>query len=348
MTKKISPGKILVVAVLTILIWVWADRAKTEEFTVINAIIKVDTSTDPSLWISINNKTIAAVNKIVLEGSSSKIDKAQKEQRDNRLVFEFFLNPQSISGGELQEAGLHSLNLSEFFRKSQLIKQLGLSVKSCEPTRLDVQVKKLVEKQLKVECIDESGTLRKFETIEPSNITILVPEDWTGNAKIKLTAAEINQAKQSAISKTTYIELPDGQTRSSTTAVKVKLAATEKNQPEYSIKKPTVGFVLSPNLIGKYTVELLNPQEVAVVNISATAEAKEFFEQQEYQILLYISDNDMQPAAGGPGAEKKRKVDYNFPKQFVEKGEIQLKGEPVEARFKLVPIATSQPTVTSP
>jgi hypothetical protein len=87
---------------------------------------------------------------------------------------------------------------------------------------------------------------------------------------------------------------------------------------------------------------------VAVVNISATAEAKDVYEQQEYQILLYISDNDMQPAAGGPGAEKKRKVDYNFPKQFVEKGEIQLKGEPVEARFKLVPIATSQPTVTSP
>ena len=205
MTKKISPGKILIVVVLTILIWVWADRAKTEEFTVTNAIIKVDTSADPRLWISINNKTIAAVNKIVLEGSSSKIDKAQKDRRENKLVFEFFLNPQQLP--ELQEAGLHSLNLAEFFRKSQLIKQLGLSVKSCEPARLDVQVKKLVEKQLNVECIDESGALQEIETIDPDKVDIYVPEDWTGNAKIKLTAAEISQAKSSAITKTAYIEL---------------------------------------------------------------------------------------------------------------------------------------------
>jgi hypothetical protein len=337
MTKKISPGKMLIVAVLTVLIWVWADRAKTEEFVVTNAVIRVDTSADPMLWISINNKTATAINKIVLEGSSSKIDKAQREQRENKLIFEFFLNPQQFS--ELQEAGTHSLNLAEFFRKESVIKQLGLSVKGCEPAKLDVQVKKLVEKQLNVECIDESGALRKVETAEPAKVTILVPDDWTGDAKIKLTAVEINQAKSTAISKTAYIELPDGQTRSSATAVKVKLPAAEKSLPEYSIKKPTVGFVLSPNLIGKYNVELLNPQEVSVVNIRATAEAKDVYEQQEYQILLYISDNDIQ----NPGQDMKRKVDYNFPRQFVRSDEIQLKGEPVEARFRLVPITTGQP-----
>lgn len=340
MTKKISPGKILIVVILTILIWVWADRAKTEEFTVTNAIVKVDTSADPRLWISINNKTIAAVNKMVLEGSSSKIDKAQKDRQENKLVFEFFLNPQQLP--ELQEAGLHSLNLAEFFRKSQLIKQLGLSVKSCEPARLDVQVKKLVDMQLNVECIDESGALQEIETIDPDKVDVYVPEDWTGNAKIKLTAAEISQAKSSAITKSAYIELlPDGQTRSSARSVNVKLASTGKSLPEYSIKKPTVGFVLSQNLTGKcYDIAILNPQEVAVVNIKATKEAKDAYEQQKFQILLYISDDDIQE----PGAEKKRKVDYNFPRQFVEKGEIQLKGDPVEARFKLVPVPTGQPT----
>jgi hypothetical protein len=340
MLKKFSFGKMLIVVVLTVLIWVWADRAKTEEFTVSNTIIKVDSSADPRLWISINNRATAAVEKIIFEGSSSKIDKAQKEQRENRLVFEFFINLQQLP--ELQEAGQHGLNLTEFFRKSQMIRQLGLSVKSCEPDRLDVQVKQLTEKQLNVECVDESGALRKFEAIEPSKVNILVPDDWAGNAKIKLTAAEITQAKSTTITKPAYIELPDGQTRSSTTAVKIKLASTEKVLPEYSIKKPTIGFVLSPNLIGKYTVELLNPQEVAVLNIRATAEARGAYELGEYQILLYISDNDTQ----NPGAEKKRKVDYNFPRQYIENGEIQLKGEAVEARFKLVPVTAGQPAIS--
>jgi hypothetical protein len=337
MKNKFNLGKILIVAVLTVLIWVWADRAKTDEFIVTGAIIRVDTSADPRLWISINNRPIAAVEKIVLEGPSSKTDLAQRQQRDNKLIFEFFLNPQQLP--ELQEAGTHSLNLTEFFRKSAMIKQLGLSVKSCQPARLDVLVKKLVEKQLNVECIDENGTVRKVETIEPAKVTIPVPDDWTGNAKIKLTAVEINQAKSAAITKTAYIELPDGQTRSSpdSSGVKIKLPATEKSLPEYSIKKPTIGFVLSPNLIGKYNVELLNPQEVSVINIRATAEAKDAYEQQEYQIMVYISDSDI-PTAGQSSVEKKRKVDYNFPRQFVRSDEIQLKGEPVEAKFKLVPI----------
>ena len=338
MTKRFRLGKLAIVAVLTILIWVWADRAKTEEFSITNAFIRVDTSADPRLWISITNKATTTVSKIVLEGSSSSIDKAQRDIREKNIAFEFFLNPQQFP--ELLEAGQHSIGLAEFFRKNPLIRQLGLSVKSCVPPRVDIQVQKLVERELNVDCFDEKGEALRTETIEPAKAAIPVPNDWTANARIELTGAEINQAKSVFVTKQPFIKLSDGQIKVSADSVKVRLSPAERVLPEYTLKRPTIGFVLSPNLIGKYNVELLNPQEVSVINIRATTEARSAFEQQTYQILLYISDNDTQ----NPSEEKKRKVDYNFPKQFVENGEIQLKGEPVEARFKLVPITSNPPT----
>lgn len=339
MSKKFSFTKMAIVVILTILIWVWADRAKTEEFPITDAVIRVDTSAAPRLWLSIKNSDMTTVDRVVLEGSTSSVDNAQRERRDQKLKFEFFLNPQQFP--ELQETGVHSISLTEFFRKSQLIRQLGLSVKSCVPARVDVQVQKLVEKELNIECFDDKGVLLKPETLEPAKATIFVPQDWSGNARVELTGAEINQAKSTAIIKQPFVKLPDGQIKTSADSVKVKLSSAERPLPEYTIKRPTIGFVLSPNLVGKYNVELINPQEVSVLTIRATAEAKDFYERQEYQILLYISDSDTQ----NPGTEKKRRVDYNFPSQFVESDEIQLKGEPVEARFKLTPITTAPPTI---
>ncbi len=338
MSKKFNPTKILLVAILTVLIWVWADRAKTEEFTITAAVIKVDTSADPRLWLSIKNSGTVVVDSIVLEGSTSSVDRARQEIRDQKLEFEFYLNPQEFP--ELQVAGIHSISLADFFRKSQLIRRLGLSVKSCVPSVIDVQVQKLEEKQLSVDCFDDKGVLLKPETIEPPKAAVFVPPGWTSNARIELNGAEINQAKSELITKRPFVKLNDGQIKESADSVKVKLSSAEKVLPEYTLKRPTIGFVLSPNLVGKYNVELLNQQEISVINIRATTEARSAFEQQTYQILIYISDSDTQ----NPGDEKKRKVDYNFPKQFVENGEILLKGEPAEARFRLVPISTAPPT----
>ena len=54
--KKLKLGKFFVVISLTILIWVWADRAKTETLPVTTGVIKINESSDPKLWITFNNK----------------------------------------------------------------------------------------------------------------------------------------------------------------------------------------------------------------------------------------------------------------------------------------------------
>lgn len=51
MSGKIKIGKLLAVIFLTVLIWVWADLAKTEQFTVPHARITVLKSAEPGLWV---------------------------------------------------------------------------------------------------------------------------------------------------------------------------------------------------------------------------------------------------------------------------------------------------------
>jgi len=152
MAKKFKPGKFIVVISLTILIWVWADRAKTEPLTVTTGLIKINESADPKLWITFNNKKSFNIEKIVLEGAASKIDEVQRKLRERRLSFEFFLGPEQQSG--LRQSGEHSVNVLELLRTSQNIRQLGLTVKSCAPVTIVVQVHKLVENSLNIECID--------------------------------------------------------------------------------------------------------------------------------------------------------------------------------------------------
>ncbi len=334
--KKFKPGKFLVVISLTILIWVWADRAKTEPLKVTTGLIKINESADPKkLWITFNNKKSFNLENIVLEGAASKIDEVQRKLRERRVSFEFFLGPEQQSG--LRQAGEHSVNLLELLRKSQNIRQLGLTVKSCAPTTVSVQVHRLVENSLNIECIDKSGSVLKHERIEPSKVTIPVPEDWAHSAQVRLTDSEIKHARSQAITdKIPLIELPDGQLRYSSTAVTVKLPPTEEKLPTQSIQA-TLGIVVSPVLFGEYNIEIKNRAELSTVNIRATSAAAQRYKNEPFQMYLYILDED----AKKEGKQSKPVV-YNFPDDLVRNNEIELVPPPTPAEFELIPISPGQ------
>jgi hypothetical protein len=332
--KKFKLGKFLVVISLTILIWVWADRAKTETLTITTGLIKINESADPKLWITFNNKKSFNIEKIVLEGAASKIDEVQRKLRERQLSFEFFLGPEQQSG--LGQPGEHSLNVLELLRTSQNIRQLGLRVQSCTPTTISVQVHGLVENSLSIECIDENGSVLKHERIEPSKVTIAVPEDWAHSAQVRLTASEITQARSRALSdKIPLIELPDGQLRYSSTAVTVKLPPAQEKLPTQSIQA-TLGIVVSPVLFGEYDIEIKNRAELSIVNIKATSAAAQRYKNEPFQIYLYILDED----AKKEGTQSKPVV-YNFPDELVRNNEIELVPPPAVAEFELIPLASN-------
>jgi len=333
MARRINYGKVLLVIFLTVLIWVWVDLAKTEEFSFSGAAISVARSANPGLWVSFNEEPVVSVDNVVLKGPASKITNARRKLNDGSLVLEFFLDAEDEG---MVNPGVYPLEVLRFLKQSRQIKQLGLTVESCKPDKLSVNVVKLVKKSLTVKCFDEDGNPLKAES-KPSKVNMFVPEDWEGEAltaKVRLTRSEVEQARVEAVPKKPYIELAPGQPREAAGTVEITAPLEEDRLSDYTITAATLGITLSQILQGEYDVEVENlPEVIGGITIRATSEAKRAYEEMRYQVILEIYDEDAMSTE-----PLKRKLIYNFPAKYVRKGEIELKNpdQPAEAKFKLI------------
>ncbi len=337
MLKKIKYSKITIVIFLTVLIWVWADLALDETFPVPGAtIIVAESESSPDLWVSFGGKASTSIDNIVLKGPASKIAEIKRKLNEGSLELKFSLYPdwQGIS-----TAGSHTINVLDFIKKSAELRELsGLTAETCDPNTLTVDVVKLVERPLTVQCIDESGNSQKTESIVPPTVNMLAPGDWGNDkliAKIRLTRSEIEQARKEPIKKNPYVELAAEHMRESTTAVSVKLAPEEDPLTVKRIENATIMIAMDPTLSAKYYVEITNlPSVLNPFAVRATTDAKRAYEEQQLpQMTLYIFDSDTEK-----GREvQRKKVHYNFPPENVRTGTIELSQEPATAEFKLIP-----------
>jgi len=229
-------------------------------------------------------------------------------------------------------AGPYPLNVLDFIKKSEEMRDLsGLTAESCEPNTLTVDVVKLVQRPLILQCINESGDLQKYESIVPAT-------DWGNDkliAKVKLTRSEIERARKEPIEKMPYVELAAEQIRVSTTAVRIKLALEGDPLSVKRIADATLSIAMSPTLLAKYYCDVTNLSSVLnPITVRATADAQRAYEGQQLpQMTLYIFGSDTEK---GQQVQRK-KVHYNFPAEHVRAGTIELSGEPVTAEFKLIP-----------
>ena len=316
---------------LTILIWVWADLALDDTYSVPGPMTIVAEST-PSLWVSFGEEP--SINNIELKGPASKISDVKRKLKDGSLSFEFFLDAEQEG---MAEPGEHTLDVRNFLRKSDQIRLFGLTVESCEPPELPVNVVKLVPKSLNVQCFDESGNSLKAESINPPEVKMYVPEDWEGErltARVRLKTGEIEPAKSVPIKKEPYIMLAANQKRQATTTVEIKMSPEEDPLKSETITTATLGYLLSENLQGKFKVHVDNLNDViGSITIRATSEAKQAYESMRYQVILEIEDEDIK------SKEPRRDVVYNFPEEYASKGEIILDQPADTARFTLTPLS---------
>lgn len=344
MIRKPKYGKITVVVFITILIWVWADLALDEELPVSNAVVSVVRS-NPKLWISIDNTSSFAVEQVILKGPLRKIAEISKKlEEQESLKFDFDAAEEKMS-----EPGSYSLTLLPFLQKDKEIKRLGLKVESCKPEMVSVEVVGLVNRRLDVKCVDENRNPLRQATVKPPQVDMLVPEDWGDEkriAEVLLTLREIEQAGFSAIEKRPYVELAAGQIREALKPVEITMPQEPDRLSGYIINAPTLGIALSPTLQGKFYVDVNNLSDVLLpIVIRATLDAKRAYEDQPFPMMtLYVLDGDKNIA------DPKRQVVYNFPEESVRNGEIELENpqKPAEAKFKLIPISSTEASKGSP
>lgn len=341
MFKRIKYGKMLVVMFLTCLIWVWADRRLEDDYTVRDTVtIKVAQSAEPDKWVSFAGSSAVLIKEVKLSGSSSKITEIRRKINERLLDLNLFFEPGQEEA--MEEPGKYQLDVLSFLRKNKKINDLGLTVESCKPGAITVDVRKLVKKLLRVECVDEEGLPISGEAVDPAQIEMYVLEGEESPARVLLTRSESVQAMSVPVSKTPHIKLSDSEIRYSETTVKVTVLPGEKLAPEI-ISNPIVGFMFSPTTQGKYEVKIDNMADLrAPIKIRSTPAARKAYEDRRYQVYLEIDDSDIN---SGDTEPSKRAVIYNFPEDFVRSGDIKLDQPPAQASFRLIPITVAETVV---
>lgn len=335
-TDKLKPGKIIAVVFLTVLIWVWADLALDEQMPVYDAAITVVNS-NPRLWVTLGNQLSQSLD-ILLKGPSARLAELKRKiKRDGALNFEFDTAEAKVE----RKDEPYLLELLPLIQKEKQIRELGLKVESCKPESLLVNAVALVKKQLEIRCFDEDHD-PVTATIRPPQIDFSVPEDQNVLfAEVQLTQMEIDQARATAVEKKPFVRLNPDQTLTAETAVTITTPQTLLEAA--TISPARVFYAISPNLQGKHEVKVLNEPDVwGAIKVLATPEARQAYESMRFHAILEIYDEDVaaEPAGTQPTV-KTRALIYNFPPEYVRKGEIKLKSSPVEARFLLVELHTS-------
>jgi hypothetical protein len=336
MLRNIKYGKISLAVFLTVLIWVWADLQKTEEFNITGADVHVARPANPDIWVSFEESLPSIpIKTIDVTGTSSRIDQIRRRLR-KRVGFHFEFDAAQWRMTEPRTLP-HQLNLLDFLRKDKQIRALGLKVESCEPETVSVRVVELVKKKVDVQCVDKEGRIIGA-TVNPPQVEISVPKGEERSAKVQLSPTDIEQARIVPVSKVPYFELAPNEIRKASKQVEITVQYLLKNWP---ISSPTLGFTLSENLQGRFEVEVHNWSSIlgAGIRISATRAAKVAYESMPYQVILEILDQDKELKAGEPF--KKRELIYNFPPDHVSRKEIQLIGQKVEAHFTLKPLTVA-------
>ena len=367
MTNRLKPGKVALVVFLTVLIWVWADLAQDDKVSLTGRVtLDVAPSANPAVWIVFkkeeSNKSGPAeanatnpknavkkdeagragpikLDSVDLKGPAKKVADIRRLRDTGQLDLDLYLDPNQEG---LQSEGPHLFPVLDFLRRNDQIRRLGLTVESCEPSKLTIEVQNLLRKPVDVECVDANNNSLGTAEIDPARVQAWVPKDSVVNARVRLTADEQQRAKTVPVKKIPLVELAPGQpARPALGSVQVKLRSQE-----IALANPTVqvtlGLCFSQNLQGKYQVNLQNAAEFATVAIQATpAAADEFTNRQVFQLMLYIDDDDAQKS----NAIIEREVSFLFPPAYVQRGEIKESGSLPKAKFTLSPVSDVKPTI---
>ena len=332
--RKLKPGKIFIVIFLTVIIWVWADLRITEQYTIPNLTVSVAKSVNPNLAVSFgSDESDFSISQTIITGPAAKLAKLRRSIEEGEFQLNLPFDPEQY---QMTESG--RLDVLDFLRKNDSIKQYGLTIKSCKPEAVQVNLTPLVKKSLTVVCVDTDMVPIQDAIVEPDTVEMFVPRDWSGEkltAYVRLADPERQQANIGPFSKKPYIELPGGHRKEART-VQITTPPKPDRLGQYQITA-TLAIALSPILRDEYKVEITNLTDIlsGPITIKATPEAKDEYENQPAPpMTLYILDEDKKTTE-----EQKKAVVYNFPEEYVRRDEIRLDQQPVIAKFKVLPLA---------
>jgi len=342
MAGKIKYGKIFVVVFITILIWIYADLALEETFDISDVPLIISRPADTRLWVTFqdDNSSTGIIDEVTISGPAAMMADFRQAYSKGNVALEVYIVP---SNQGITEAGIYPLEVVPLVQENEEIRTWGLRVESAEPKTITVTAEELVRKALNVRCLDENDNMLTSQSVEPDQIQMWVPEDQAPVALVRLTEEEIRQARNFPVEKTPFIRL-NGEQWNARETVDVLMPPDTLNVA--LIRNAKLGITYSLNMQGAYEV-VIEEQDlrniIGPISVSATPEAKQKYENQRYHVILELDDSLI---GQDPETIIQRELIYNFPKEHVRRGEIELAQAPVIAKFRLVPVASEPETST--
>ncbi len=337
MFNKIRTG--IIVAILSGLIWVFAEQAVTKEGSkdIIITLDEINRSGD--LYVQfldeLNNpidSSQQAVN-VTVRGPAARILELNLS----------YINQLILQPGRME------VDLSTIVDKKRfnvpVINLLGkglnsidgrnfLQVTNTEPTSLNILITKLISKKVPVAVYSNAGDRLTPELIEPPTIDgfIVQNPDNPVEATVRLTADQQLQALQQEIIVPVKIDWPNrgqGEVRIRLKQI-VNLVDDKIRLPRLYVQKPYTmeDFrVVIEDLDAKLEANRYSPLE-----IRGTTEAVKAYRESEYQLVLKITELDRQNAS----SEISRPLEYYIPPSITGLEIINTETRPIKFRLERI------------
>lgn len=342
MISKQNIGKFFMVVFLTLLIWVWADLSQDEELSV-EVTLTADNEASPAWWMAFRQQPNGPfsqsihLEELVLKGPVATIQ---------RLEGERFLavSGLTVSSARFGAPGAQTFSLLPFLREQDSIHRQGVTVESCTPATIEVEVKEMERvENLPVYCFDGSGNRVPDAILTPREISAYVPKAWREDerfAKVILEPKQWPNARTAPIMRSPRIEVMPGQFKETTQIIEVRMPQAEDNREILVVTDGRLAFVLGNNILNKYRVVLDTTdlsELISIISVSATKEAYKAYKDMRYQVYIEVLTDEP--------LEQQLPLKYNFPLEYYRKGEIDIDESESSrmASFHLVPL-DSPPT----
>lgn len=314
---QVNLKTVIVVVLLSVLVWVFAERAVVK-----SAMVEVEIvlySNNPEFMVQyLDPKGEPLVEssrrvEVSVKGPAGRIQSLLEGKLTARTV-RLDIETEKFTDLANREFRDFTPRILDLLDRKVTFEDMNayLVAEDAKPAVLPIRVKKLLPVSLKVQVMDENGILLppdRIESIEPEQIQAYVDGGITNNAEVILTSAQRDKATQQAI--TVPVRIP-GLSRTEQNQVQIKLAKETTTQVISEITKPRVGICNPPGMEGTYRIipeDLADRLEFDYKSIRYTGSefAQKIFEESKYHLILYITDEDISGMGGA------RKLEYNIP-----------------------------------
>lgn len=256
-------GTFLTVAILTVLIWVWAEQSQLDEQHILvpmtlsseadSVLILVDVDAgmgQPSAETADGGKRIRP--KVKLRGTRSRIRELVSDLQSGKIELRIYLSESAYSAGE------YPLSVVDLLNADESLRDRGITAIEADPARITVDLDEWVVEKVRLMLKGVSDNPRFQASINPPEISVEIPSRVAAQSTSRLMLVELTQlpAKISPgleVEGTVIPELQGHKVKPKKSKVRVTLQPIE--QQTERISGLEIAVVLPSEMVGAYDLE---------------------------------------------------------------------------------------------